>query len=124
MQSTPRPRRLPTRRPIVTRSTWRKSPRCGGAGASWLLDLIADALFHDPELKEFEGHVSDSGEGRWTLKAAIDEGVPASVLSSALYGRFASRGASDFADKLLSAMRHEFGGHAEPGRGGKSAAHG
>jgi 6-phosphogluconate dehydrogenase len=99
---------------------WRR----GSVIASWLLDLIADALFHDPELKEFEGHVSDSGEGRWTLKAAIDEGVPASVLSSALYGRFASRGASDFADKLLSAMRHEFGGHAEPGRGGKSAAHG
>jgi 6-phosphogluconate dehydrogenase len=99
---------------------WRR----GSVIASWLLDLIADALFHDPELKEFEGHVSDSGEGRWTLKAAIDEGVPASVLSSALYGRFASRGASDFADKLLSAMRHEFGGHAEPGRGGKSADHG
>jgi 6-phosphogluconate dehydrogenase len=98
---------------------WRR----GSVVASWLLDLIADALFHDPELKEFEGHVSDSGEGRWTLKAAIDEGVPASVLSSALYGRFASRGAADFADKLLSAMRHEFGGHAEPPRDLKLTLH-
>src|SRR5215471_10153215 len=88
---------------------WRR----GSVIASWLLDLIADALFHDPQLSEFEGRVSDSGEGRWTLKAAIDEGVPAYVLSSALYGRFASRGQADFADKLLSAMRHEFGGHVE-----------
>ena len=88
---------------------WRR----GSVISSWLLDLIADALFHDPELSEFEGRVSDSGEGRWTLKAAIDEGVPAHVLSSALYRRFASRGQADFADKLLSAMRHEFGGHVE-----------
>ena len=88
---------------------WRR----GSVISSWLLDLIADALFHDPELSEFEGRVSDSGEGRWTLKAAIDEGVPAHVLSSALYGRFASRGQANFADKLLSAMRHEFGGHVE-----------
>jgi len=88
---------------------WRR----GSVISSWLLDLIADALFQDPELSEFEGRVSDSGEGRWTLKAAIDEGVPAHVLSSALYGRFASRGQADFADKLLSAMRHEFGGHVE-----------
>jgi 6-phosphogluconate dehydrogenase len=88
---------------------WRR----GSVISSWLLDLIADALFQDPELSEFEGRVSDSGEGRWTLKAAIDEGVPAYVLSSALYGRFASRGQADFADKLLSAMRHEFGGHVE-----------
>jgi 6-phosphogluconate dehydrogenase len=95
---------------------WRR----GSVIASWLLDLVADALFHDPELKEFEGRVSDSGEGRWTLKAAIDEGVPASVLSSALYARFASRGAADFADILLSAMRHEFGGHAEPAHDRKS----
>jgi 6-phosphogluconate dehydrogenase len=81
--------------------------------ASWLLDLAADALFHDPDLAQFQGRVSDSGEGRWTLKAAIDEGVPAHVLSAALYDRFASRGEANFANKLLSAMRHEFGGHAE-----------
>lgn len=98
---------------------WRR----GSVVSSWLLDLIADALFHDPELSEFEGKVSDSGEGRWTLKAAIDEGVPANVLSSALYGRFTSRGAADFADKLLSAMRREFGGHTEPLVNRKAAAH-
>jgi 6-phosphogluconate dehydrogenase len=98
---------------------WRR----GSVISSWLLDLIADALFHDPELSEFEGRVSDSGEGRWTLKAAIDEGVPANVLGSALYGRFASRGAADFADKLLSAMRHEFGGHTELLPHKKAAAH-
>ena len=98
---------------------WRR----GSVIASWLLDLIADALFRDPELKEFQGRVSDSGEGRWTLKAAIDEGVPAPALSNALYGRFASRGAADFADKLLSAMRHEFGGHAEPVHDVKSMVH-
>jgi 6-phosphogluconate dehydrogenase len=97
---------------------WRR----GSVIASWLLDLIADALFQDPDLSEFEGRVSDSGEGRWTLKAAIDEGVPASVLSSALYARFASRGAADFADRLLSAMRHEFGGHVEQAHGKKSTA--
>jgi hypothetical protein len=85
--------------------------------------LTGVTLFHDPELSEFEGRVSDSGEGRWTLKAAIDEGVPASVLSSALYGRFTSRGAADFADKLLSAMRHEFGGHTELSPNKKVAAH-
>jgi len=99
---------------------WRR----GSVIASWLLDLIADALFHDHELSGFEGRVSDSGEGRWTLKAAIDEGVPSPVLSSALYARFSSRGASDFADKLLSAMRHEFGGHVELAPSGKAAAHG
>jgi 6-phosphogluconate dehydrogenase len=88
---------------------WRR----GSVIASWLLDLAADALFHDPDLAEFQGRVSDSGEGRWTLKAAIDEGVPAHVLSVALYDRFASRGEANFANKLLSAMRHEFGGHAE-----------
>jgi 6-phosphogluconate dehydrogenase len=88
---------------------WRR----GSVIASWLLDLAADALFHDPDLAEFQGRVSDSGEGRWTLKAAIDEGVPAHVLSAALYDRFASRGEANFANKLLSAMRHEFGGHAE-----------
>jgi 6-phosphogluconate dehydrogenase len=88
---------------------WRR----GSVIASWLLDLQAAALIQDPALSKFGGRVSDSGEGRWTIKAAIDEGVPAPVLSSALYERFASRGEADFADKLLSAMRYEFGGHIE-----------
>jgi 6-phosphogluconate dehydrogenase len=88
---------------------WRR----GSVIGSWLLDLLADALLEDPQLSGFEGRVSDSGEGRWTIMAAIDEGVPAHVLSSALYERFSSRGAAGFADKLLSAMRHEFGGHIE-----------
>jgi 6-phosphogluconate dehydrogenase len=88
---------------------WRR----GSVIASWLLDLSASALIKDPQLKGFEGRVSDSGEGRWTIKAAIDEGVPAHVLSSALYERFSSRGEAEFADKLLSAMRYEFGGHVE-----------
>jgi 6-phosphogluconate dehydrogenase len=88
---------------------WRR----GSVIASWLLDLSAAALLKDPELSQFAGRVSDSGEGRWTIKAAIDEGVPAHVLSSALYERFTSRGEAKFADKLLSAMRSEFGGHVE-----------
>ncbi len=88
---------------------WRR----GSVIASWLLDLSAAALLQDPGSGEFAGRVSDSGEGRWTIKAAIDEGVPAHVLSSALYERFSSRGEADFADKLLSAMRYEFGGHVE-----------
>jgi len=88
---------------------WRR----GSVIASWLLDLQAAALIQDPALSKFGGRVSDSGEGRWTLKAAIDEGVPAHVLSCALYERFSSRGEADFADKLLSAMRYEFGGHLE-----------
>jgi 6-phosphogluconate dehydrogenase len=88
---------------------WRR----GSVISSWLLDLQAAALIKDPELSKFGGRVSDSGEGRWTIKAAIDEGVPAHVLSSALYERFSSRGQADFADKLLSAMRYEFGGHIE-----------
>ena len=88
---------------------WRR----GSVVASWLLDLSASALLHDPELAHFAGRVSDSGEGRWTIKAAIDEAVPAHVLSAALYERFSSRGEADFADKLLSAMRFEFGGHVE-----------
>jgi 6-phosphogluconate dehydrogenase len=88
---------------------WRR----GSVIASWLLDLSAAALIQDPALANFAGRVSDSGEGRWTIKAAIDEGVPAHVLSSALYERFASRGEADFADKLLSAMRYQFGGHLE-----------
>jgi 6-phosphogluconate dehydrogenase len=94
--------------PDIT-EVWRR----GSVVASWLLDLSASALLHDPELANFAGRVSDSGEGRWTIKAAIDEGVPAHVLSSALYERFSSRGEADFADKLLSAMRYEFGGHVE-----------
>ena len=88
---------------------WRR----GSVVASWLLDLTANALAKDPELAGFAGRVSDSGEGRWTIKAAIDEAVPAHVLSAALYDRFASRGEAEFANKLLSAMRYEFGGHVE-----------
>jgi 6-phosphogluconate dehydrogenase len=88
---------------------WRR----GSVIASWLLDLSAAALAGDPQLKAFEGRVSDSGEGRWTIKAAIDEAVPANVLTTALYERFSSRGEADFADKLLSAMRFQFGGHIE-----------
>jgi 6-phosphogluconate dehydrogenase len=88
---------------------WRR----GSVIASWLLDLSAAALMEDPALTKFAGRVSDSGEGRWTIKAAIDEGVPVHVLSSALYERFSSRGEADFADKMLSAMRYQFGGHAE-----------
>src|SRR6185436_17157313 len=88
---------------------WRR----GSVIASWLLDLTATALVQDPQLTKFAGRVSDSGEGRWTIKAAIDEGVPAHVLSSALYERFSSRGEADYADKVLSAMRYQFGGHLE-----------
>ncbi len=89
--------------------TWRR----GSVIGSWLLDLTAAALARSPELENFQGRVSDSGEGRWTLKAAVDEGVPAPVLAAALSQRFASRGADEFADKVLSALRHEFGGHEE-----------
>jgi 6-phosphogluconate dehydrogenase len=81
--------------------------------ASWLLDLTASALVKDPDLTKFAGRVSDSGEGRWTIKAAIDEAVPAPVLTTALYERFNSRGEADFQNKLLSALRFEFGGHHE-----------
>jgi 6-phosphogluconate dehydrogenase len=87
--------------------------RHGSVIESWLLDLTAAALKKDPDLSEFEGRVSDSGEGRWTVKAAIDTGVPVPVLSSALFQRFSSRGESEFADRLLSAMRYAFGGHVE-----------
>lgn len=87
--------------------------RHGSVIGSWLLDLTAGALKQDPHLANFGGRVSDSGEGRWTLKAAIDTGVPAPVLSTALFDRFSSRGESEFADKLLSAMRYAFGGHLE-----------
>jgi 6-phosphogluconate dehydrogenase len=88
---------------------WRR----GSVIASWLLDLTADALAKNSTLAGFAGRVSDSGEGRWTIKAAIDEGVPAPVLTTALYERFSSRGDADFQDKLLSAMRYGFGGHLE-----------
>jgi 6-phosphogluconate dehydrogenase len=88
---------------------WRR----GSVIASWLLDLTASALAKDPALAGFAGRVSDSGEGRWTIKAAIDEAVPAHVLTAALYERFSSRGEAEFADRLLSAMRYEFGGHIE-----------
>jgi 6-phosphogluconate dehydrogenase len=93
---------------------WRR----GSVVASWLLDLTASALIKDPELAKFTGRVSDSGEGRWTITAAIDEGSPAPVLSAALYQRFMSRGEEAFADRLLSAMRFEFGGHVERPTGG------
>jgi len=88
---------------------WRR----GSVIASWLLDLTANALHADPDLAQFQGRVSDSGEGRWTIQAAIDEAVPAPVLTAALYARFSSRGEADFQNKLLSAMRKQFGGHVE-----------
>jgi 6-phosphogluconate dehydrogenase len=88
---------------------WRR----GSVIASWLLDLAARALLESPDLAKFTGRVSDSGEGRWTIMAAVDEAVPAPVLSAALYERFGSRGEADFADKMLSALRYEFGGHQE-----------
>jgi 6-phosphogluconate dehydrogenase len=96
---------------------WRR----GSVVASWLLDLTAAALIKDPALSEFTGRVSDSGEGRWTIKAAIDEAVPAPVLTTALYERFSSRGQADFQDKLLSAMRYQFGGHLEKPAGKRAA---
>lgn len=88
---------------------WRR----GSVVASWLLDLTAAALLKDPRLDGFSGQVSDSGEGRWTVAAAVDEAVPAHVLSAALFERFSSRGEADLADRVLSAMRSEFGGHEE-----------
>ena len=93
---------------------WRR----GSVVASWLLDLTALALSKSPDLANFSGRVSDSGEGRWTITAAIEEGCPAPVLSAALYQRFSSRGEDDFAEKILSAMRFEFGGHVERPSGG------
>jgi hypothetical protein len=101
--------------PDIT-EVWRR----GSVIASWLLDLSAAALINDPALSGFAGRVSDSGEGRWTIKATIDEGVPAHVLSSAPYERLSSRGDADFADKLLSAMCYEFGGHLEQPAGSQS----
>ena len=97
---------------------WRR----GSVIASWLLDLTAGPLLRDPILSKFAGRVSDSGEGRWTIKAAIDEAVPAPVLTTALYERFSSRGEADFANKLLSAMRYQFGGHLEKSEGETKAA--
>jgi 6-phosphogluconate dehydrogenase len=88
---------------------WRR----GSVIGSWLLDLTAAALLNDPKLEKYAGRVSDSGEGRWTIMAALDEAVPAPILSAALYERFSSRGDADFADKVLSAMRYQFGGHLE-----------
>jgi 6-phosphogluconate dehydrogenase len=98
--------------PDIT-EVWRR----GSVIGSWLLDLTAGAWLHDPQLEACGGHVSDSGEGRWTLQAARDEAVPAHVLSAAVYQRFASRGEAGFAIQVLSAMRHEFGGHAEQAKG-------
>jgi 6-phosphogluconate dehydrogenase len=92
---------------------WRR----GSVIASWLLDLTASALTLDPDLKQFAGRVSDSGEGRWTILAAIDEGVPAHVLTASLFERFSSRGEADYANKVLSAMRFGFGGHLEKAAG-------
>jgi 6-phosphogluconate dehydrogenase len=88
---------------------WRR----GSVVSSWLVDLTADALARSPQLDDFAGHVSDSGEGRWTVLAAVDEGVPAPVITASLIQRFESRGLGDFTAKVLSAMRSEFGGHAE-----------
>ena len=95
--------------PAQIAEVWRR----GSVIGSWLMDLTATALEESPDLSEFAGRVSDSGEGRWTSIAAIDEGVPAPVLTSALYSRFASRGLDDYADRVLSAMRKQFGGHNE-----------
>jgi 6-phosphogluconate dehydrogenase len=92
---------------------WRR----GSVVGSWLLDLTAAALAADPKLEAFQGRVSDSGEGRWTIEAAIDESVPVPVLSAALFARFSSRGEADFSNRILSAMRHEFGGHNEKAAG-------
>jgi 6-phosphogluconate dehydrogenase len=97
---------------------WRR----GSVIASWLLDLTAISLLETPDLGKFTGHVSDSGEGRWTIRAAIDESVPAPVLTAALYTRFSSRGEADFADKVLSALRYQFGGHLEKTAAAKESA--
>ncbi len=100
---------------VTLTEVWRR----GSVIASWLLDLTAAALTEDPELTQFAGRVSDSGEGRWTIQAAIDEGVPVPVLAAALFERFASRGAADYQGKVLSAMRYQFGGHQEKPTDGK-----
>ena len=97
---------------------WRR----GSVVSSWLLDLTSIALAENPTLSEYTGFVQDSGEGRWTIQAAIDEAVPAEVLSAALYTRFRSRQQHTFAEKVLSAMRQKFGGHLEPGTASKQTA--
>jgi 6-phosphogluconate dehydrogenase len=97
---------------------WRR----GSVISSWLLDLTATALLQDPQLSKFQGRVSDSGEGRWTIKAAIDEAIPVPVLTTSLYERFSSRGDAEFINRLLSAMRYEFGGHLEKPEEGSQAA--
>jgi 6-phosphogluconate dehydrogenase len=97
---------------------WRR----GSVVASWLLDLAAIALARDPRLEGYTGHVEDSGEGRWTVQAALEEAVPADVLSAALYARFRSRQSHTFAEKLLSALRYQFGGHVESPGSGKGRA--
>jgi 6-phosphogluconate dehydrogenase len=99
---------------VAVAEVWRR----GSVIASWLLDLTADALHESPRLEEYSGRVSDSGEGRWTALAAIDEGVPAPTLTTALFSRFASRDLNHFANQVLSAMRKKFGGHAEKPAGG------
>lgn len=109
--SSPQYYRFDINLPAVT-EVWRH----GSVIGSWLLDLTAEALKQDPNLSHYDGRVSDSGEGRWTLQAAVDTGVPAPVLASALFGRFSSRGEALFAEKVLSAMRHAFGGHLEKTR--------
>ena len=125
-----RPHHFGTRSSTGTTSIFPTSLKRGAAAgviASWLLDLTARALLTDPTLDGFAGHVSDSGEGRWTIAAAIAEGVPAHVLSAALYERFSSRGQADFAERLLAAMRDQFGGHVESTRlrtPGRSQGHG
>src|SRR6478672_8245639 len=115
--STPRPHRFATRgrtSTTLTSARW-PSPESDTRplNSSWLVDLIAAALVRSPELDEFSGRVSDSGEGRWTVLAAVDEGVPAPVITTSLYSRFESRELGEFTAKVLSAMRSEFGGHAE-----------
>ena len=112
-QDVPAARRYELNLPDVA-ELWRR----GSVIPSWLLDLTATALAADPGLSHYGGFVQDSGEGRWTINAAVEEGVPAPVLTEALYARFVSRGNAGFADKLLSAMRHGFGGHVEPPKGG------
>jgi 6-phosphogluconate dehydrogenase len=108
-QAVPENRRYKLELPDVA-EVWRR----GSVVSSWLLDLTAIALAEDSELGEFSGHVEDSGEGRWTVQAAIEQAVPAEVLSAALYTRFRSRQDHTFAEKILSAMRKQFGGHQEP----------
>ena len=112
----PRRRRSSTPSSTPTTSISPRSRKCGARGSvveSWLLDLTAAALHESPQLEGYAGRVSDSGEGRWTAIAAIEEGVPADVLTAALFSRFASRNEGEFANKVLSAMRKQFGGHQE-----------